>query len=413
MGAPSNAHHRTRSSDISPRGKMLPPSGYSSSSLGRTTSHPNSLWHKLSSFLSPNILDQPTLTQGRVLVLVASCIYGSNFSVVKLVDDSMPLSLSAALRFSIAFGATTLCVMAKEEKTKDSTILQERQLAFWGGIEIGMWYCIGYIAQAEGMQTIPAGKSAFFNALAVVVPPVLDVLFRSKILQGVEILSILIACAGVGLLELGPTGDVKISFGDILAFMQTIFFGVGYWRLEEESHNHNEQAGRLTMGQLFAVAFGSIVYALSEFGLGHTNPEELPPDGLFGWMQSPFVIGALFWAGLMSTALALFLETVALKVVSATELTLLMTTTSLWGAVFAFATLGEILTPTGMFGGLMILGGCALGNIAKPPAPSKSLHSTDSGMSLEESKASPLVTMRSRSSSEAEGLFRDNHKSPV
>lgn len=77
------------------------------------------------------------------------------------------------------------------------------------------------------------------------------------------------------------------------------------------------------------------------------------------------------------------METVALKVVSASELTLLMTTTSLWGAGFAFVTLGEFLTPTGMFGGLLIMAGCALGNMT-PGQPSKTVD--------ESSMVLPLVT---------------------
>ncbi len=67
-----------------------------------------------------------------------------------------------------------------------------------------------------------------------------------------------------------------------------------------------------------------------------------------------------------------YLETVALKVVSATELTLLMTTTSLWGAAFAFVALGEVLTPSGMVGGLLIMGGCILGNVS-PQQPAKTM----------------------------------------
>jgi len=156
---------------------------------------------------------------------------------------------------------------------------------------------------AEGLQTVAAGKSAFFNALAVVVVPILDVLLKNKVLRKMEVVSVLIACLGVGLLELGPEGGLTISSGDVLAFMQTIFFGVGYWRLEAESHAHNEQAARLTIGQLSAVAFGSTVYAFTELGFGHLGVTST--EQVMDWLRDPFIIGSLIWAGLFSTALAL------------------------------------------------------------------------------------------------------------
>jgi drug/metabolite transporter (DMT)-like permease len=42
-----------------------------------------------------------------------------------------------------------------------------------------------------------------------------------------------------------------------------------------------------------------------------------------------------------------------------------MTTVSLWGAAFGFVTLGEVLSPTGVLGGMLIMGGCVLGNIGE------------------------------------------------
>ena len=155
---------------------------------------------------------------------------------------------------------------------------------------------------------------------------------RGKILQRKEIASVALACLGVGMLEVGPSG-LQVTPGDVLAFMQTIFFGIGYWRLEAVSHAHPHQAARVTVGQLTAVAGGATLYAFTEYGLGHMDASV---DLFIEWLGDPFILGALVWTGLVSTALALYLETVALKVVSATELTLLMTTTSLWGASFAY-----------------------------------------------------------------------------
>jgi drug/metabolite transporter (DMT)-like permease len=318
------------------------------------------------------VLDAPSLSFGRFLILLASAIYGTNFFLVKMMDDVLPTSISATLRFGLAAAVVTSVVLRQEvqaDKNEMEMVVkspeqmeQERNRALWAGMEIGFWYCIGYICQAEGLQTVAAGKSAFFNSLAVVIVPLLDVLLRGRVLSKEKVLSILIACAGVGLLELGPGMDLSISNGDILALMQTLFFGIGYWRLESASQSNSAQAARLTVGQLVAVAVGSSAYALAEISVGHVDGVALVSQ-LSTWLADPFIIGALLWTGLVSTALALYLETVALKVVSASELTLLMTTISLWGAGFAYLALGEVLNTSGMIGGLLIMAGCILGNV--------------------------------------------------
>jgi drug/metabolite transporter (DMT)-like permease len=214
------------------------------------------------------------------------------------------------------------------------------------------------------------------------VVPILDVLFKGKILKQRELAAVVLACFGVGLLELGPSGGLRITSGDLLALSQTLFFGIGYWRLESVSHAHPHHAARLTVGQLLAVAGGAALYALTELGLGHIPVPSV--DQFIGWLGDPFILCALAWTGLISTALALYLETVSLKVVSASELTLLMTTISLWGAAFAYVTIGEVLTPTGILGGVLIMGGCVVGNISPKSKNKQSLpvfREHDEGMS--------------------------------
>lgn len=99
------------------------------------------------------VLDHPTLKVGRILVLLAAVIYGTNFSVVKLLDDTMPLSVSACLRFGLAAAVVSAIVLSKESEDVEPKVVKERNLAFWGGAEIGLWYCIGYIAQGKKLQS--------------------------------------------------------------------------------------------------------------------------------------------------------------------------------------------------------------------------------------------------------------------
>ena len=37
-------------------------------------------------------------------------------------------------------------------------VKKERSLAFWSGAEVGLWHSVAYLAQAEALHTIAAGK---------------------------------------------------------------------------------------------------------------------------------------------------------------------------------------------------------------------------------------------------------------
>jgi drug/metabolite transporter (DMT)-like permease len=323
---------------------------------------------------------------GRFLVIIAAAMYGTNFGLVKLLDSNMDLATSASLRFGLAGLAVTAGVWLQErmrasdeEVTLDES--RDRLNSLLRGVEVGVWYAIGYFFQALGLSLVEAGKSAFFCALAVLVVPLLDQVFSKKPLRSTQWIATMSALVGVGLLELGSNmpqiaGVQSIvtmlqstihpdSLGDFYCLLQALFFGVGYWRLEHASQKYPQQAGRVTAGQLLAVAGGSWLY------WGATNVNTLSSTTwslptMFNSLVSfctgldPWIWGAIAWTGLVSTALAIFLETLALQAVSAAELTLLMTTVSLWGSAFAYVALGEVLPPIAWVGGLLILGGCVL-----------------------------------------------------
>ena len=102
-------------------------------------------------------LQNPSLEFARFLVLVASAVYGTNFSVVKVLDERVPLAVSAALRFSLAAFIVGGIVLATEDTANDIDA-QKRTEAAFGGMEIGGWYCAGYLCQAIGLQTADASK---------------------------------------------------------------------------------------------------------------------------------------------------------------------------------------------------------------------------------------------------------------
>mmetsp|Transcript_7017 Transcript_7017/g.14944 ORF Transcript_7017/g.14944 Transcript_7017/m.14944 type:complete len:211 (-) Transcript_7017:238-870(-) len=103
-------------------------------------------------------LVDPSIRTGRIMILIAAAIYGTNFATVKLLDGSIPLSISASFRFGVASIVLSALVIGKEKDDVDPMIKKERNLAYWSGAEVGIWHGVAYLAQAEALHTIAAGK---------------------------------------------------------------------------------------------------------------------------------------------------------------------------------------------------------------------------------------------------------------
>lgn len=102
-----------------------------------------------------------SIEMGRLLVMIAAALCGTNFSAVKLLNQAMPLAASAALRFSLAAIVVTVMVVGQEKTQQEKTTQQEenkRGVATLMGVEVGAWYCLGYLCQAYGLHTVDASK---------------------------------------------------------------------------------------------------------------------------------------------------------------------------------------------------------------------------------------------------------------
>jgi drug/metabolite transporter (DMT)-like permease len=77
------------------------------------------------------------------------------------------------------------------------------------------------------------------------------------------------------------------------------------------------------------------------------------------------LVAGVAYTGLISTALTVVLQTRALSKLPAADSSVIVATEPLWAAGFATLLLGEMLAPSSMFGGMMLLTGC-LANTVLP-----------------------------------------------
>lgn len=304
------------------------------------------------------------IMRARLLLLGASALYGTNFSCVKLLGAThISVGLSSTLRFGLAALATSPWLLPSNKKIHDSLgdlpagnnrFQSDQWAATLAGLEVGLWNSIGYVAQAVGLETTLASKSAFLCSLAVVTVPLLDYA-TGKHLKTREMLGAAMALVGVAFLVLGGDNSadlLHLTKGDWASLIQPLAFGMGFRRMEAAMHKYSDQANRSTAAQLLMVFSGSAIY------MALTEAVASDLSGLTRWLADPWILGALVWTGVITTALTVYMETVALKTLTAAETTLIFSTEPLWGSAFAAVVMGETFGVDAVVGGMLILAGC-------------------------------------------------------
>jgi len=291
-----------------------------------------------------------SLMMARLTVLGVAAMYGTNFGSVKILQESMPPSLAAGLRFSLA--GLALLPMLKNM----------RKEAIAPSVEIGLLVAAGYFAQGLGLETADASTAAFLCSLAVVVCPLLDV-FENKKLGANAWVSAALAVAGAGVLELG--GVKGPCAGDLWALAQPVMFGTAFWKTEQAMHKFPDQTGPLTAVQILVVAACSMLWALADGG------GSIDMGLVANSLADVKIAAALVWTGLFTTALTVMLETWALARLSSAETTVLFSTEPLWGTAFAYAALGEHVGANAFVGGALILAACGCSFSAAAAAESE------------------------------------------
>lgn len=331
------------------------------------------------------------VTQARWLLFAAAAFYGTSFACIKSIDETLPVGIVSTLRFALASFATLPWLFTPSTTTNTTTKLtaatttthkqhyyypsflfcwnnhhhnnHEDWRATLAGFEIGLWESIGYVSQAVALRTTPtsASASAFFCSMAVVVVPALDFAVSRKRPRLRQVLGTGLAVGGVACLEWAGNIDFwNETDAFILSLIQPIAFGIAFWRTEHAMRKFPNHARRNAAAQLLAVFVISAIYTAFVERPGWTPLLQILWTQVFHPMSTAI---SLLWTGFVATALTLYLETVALKTLSAAETALILSTEPLWGALTAYILLGERFGPIAQFGGVLVVLGCLLASL--------------------------------------------------
>ena len=294
-----------------------------------------------------------TPDQSRLLLACIAAAYGTNFAVVKSVNDALDPSVASLFRFTLS-SAVFLPNVWKYRKEMD--VLK-------GGALMGIFNGLGYFGQSTALnQGMSASTVAFICSLAVVVVPVLDVLFppesgEKEVEQKDRLLAFLpsfISAAGVyfltGIGEGTETGTGAVG-AYAAAFLQPVLFGIAYWLQPKLVQSCKEPGHYLafTGSSLTAVALGSAGWVL---GAGGADIGV----GIGSAISHPAAVIAILWTGLATTAGCTLLENVAMKQLTGTESTVIYSSEPLWGTFFGYALLHEAVGIDTAVGAALILG---------------------------------------------------------
>lgn len=300
-------------------------------------------------------------TQALVLLVAISAVYGTNYTAIKIMDDShLDPYFSTLLRFAIATVVFTP-VMLKAVKNGRSDVII-------GGMEVGLLNGFGYLFQALSLQQPEsvASSVAFISSLSCITVPLVEwavpaVRGESKqALKAEKIYPALLALGGVACLELSDGSSLSDS--TLAAFAQPLFFGIAFYRLERVIKRCSSPAhfSAFTGGNQLSVLLVALIWFLVEVvSVDNGKPLEFLSSQLIP-LQDSHVLFSLLWCGFVTTAGAALLESLAVKKLAASEVAIVYTTEPLWGTLSAAFILGEVMSPNTIFGGMLIVCACLL-----------------------------------------------------
>ncbi len=269
------------------------------------------------------------------LLLVLICLFwGISFILVKNAIKEVDLYWFLFIRFSIAT-AILFAVFARRLK-------QFTRHSFRDGFILGSVLFSAFVLQTIGLKYTTASNAGFITGLHVILVPFILALFFRKLPAVTATIGAVICAAGLFLLTVGD--DFTINRGDVwvIACAVSVAFHViltGWYAVKHDVY-------LVAIAQMVAMTFWAGASAVTVGTM---------PDSL-----SLYVIGAILFLAIFSTAFNFTVQTWAQQYTSPTRAAVIFTMEPVFAAIFAFWWGGEVLRSRGYIGAGLILVGIIL-----------------------------------------------------
>lgn len=264
-----------------------------------------------------------------LMLLMITVFWGASYILTKMgLLELQPYNLTA-WRFITAFIIAAIIFHRRILKTDKKTIKYAFLLA---GILFGV-----FISMTFGLQYTSASNAGFLVSLSVVFIPIISAVFFMQKIEKKVLVGVCLAFIGIALLTLNT--QLRISGGDLLCILCGVLFALhvvitGMYTKEVDSIN-------LSVLQLGFVGLFSIFFSFA------TETVRVPNTAL-SWF-------AILSLSILCTVVGYIVQTTAQQYTSATHTGLILSLEQVFSAMFAYLYLGEVLTPRGYAGALLLL----------------------------------------------------------
>jgi drug/metabolite transporter (DMT)-like permease len=216
------------------------------------------------------------------------------------------------------------------------------------GIVAGMLIFGAFGLQTLGLAYTTPAKSGLLTVLYVLFVPVIISIIRSK-LSSRSVLFALIGFAGVVVMSGVVGGDASMNFGDILTIFCAVMFAMHFVTLEKYSPSLNTV--NFTLVQMITAATAAAAVSL------------LAENGQYSGMDLVGSWAGLAFMGLIVTGLGFFIQTAVQKKISATTVSVMCCSESVFAMMFSWALGFDAITFPLLAGAAMIVTSTVLSSI--------------------------------------------------
>ena len=296
--------------------------------------------------------EKPNLRIGaQFMLLLVAVIWGWTFVVVKSGLEEIETFTFLFYRFSLGFLILLAIFWPRVKKA-------EKRHWIKGGI-IGVTLFAGYWFQTFGLLFTTATKSAFITGTSVVLVPMFGALFFKDRIAKWAWVGAAVSAAGLSLILLGHADGVRdVNLGDLLTFLCAVSFAFQILLISHFTKPENYIP--ILVAQIGAVAFlsgiGMLIFEGPQF-----------PQTLQAWE-------ALLITGVLATALAFWVQMRYQPESTAAQTAIIFATEPVFGALFGFLLLNEILMLPQWAGAIFIIAAILISQLPLKKRPDPTIH---------------------------------------
>jgi drug/metabolite transporter (DMT)-like permease len=274
-------------------------------------------------------------------------IWGATFTLMKEMLLSISPILLLGIRFTLATAALVVFFGIRGRGLRphlpNATRGSRRRPRWLPGLLVGTFLFSGYVFQTQGLRFTSAPKSAFLTGLSSAMVPLLAALVYKVRPQVSEVVGVLVATAGLGLMTLeGAIGS--IGRGDLLTLLGAIGFAAHIVALGHFSEHMSFEL--LSVMQVGSAAVLSLAFC---WWIEKPHAE---------WR--PVVVYGILITGFLATALAFTVQAWAQQYTTSARTALIYMLEPVFAWTTSYFWAGESLTGRAAVGAALILGGVLL-----------------------------------------------------